>query len=79
MTFVSDLKGALRLWRRRPAMPILTIAFLGCGMGAAAGVFAVADAMVWRDLPLPRATRIVWVQSVDRGQPGDTAPGLVQA
>lgn len=48
-------------------------------MGAAAGVFPVTDAVLWRPLPLPDPSDLVWVQSVDRGQPGNSSPGLVQA
>lgn len=79
MTALSDVFAAMRHWRRRPGTPVVAVAFLACGMGAAASVFAVADASLWRPLPLPEPARVLWVQSVDRGQPGDSSPGLVQA
>jgi len=79
MTLFSDLRAAVRLYRRRPAIPVVAMVFLSCGMGVAAGLFAVADAALWRSLPLPEADRVVWVQSLDRGTPGATSPGLYSA
>jgi predicted permease len=78
MMWLADVHAALRLWRRRPMQPTLAVAFLACGMGAATGTFAVANAVLWRGLPFPEPSRLVRIQSADRGQPGDTAPGLVQ-
>ncbi len=79
MTILQDLSTALRLWRRRPGVPTLAVLFLASGMGMAAGIFAVADAALWRSLPLPAADRVIWVQSVDRGVAGDTSPGVFAA
>ena len=79
MTILPDLRAALRLWRRRPGVPALAVLFLASGMGMAGGIFAVADAALWRSLPLPAADRVVWVQSVDRGVAGDTSPGVFAA
>ena len=79
MTFLGDLRAAIRLWIRRPGVPTLAVLFLASGMGMAGGIFAVADAALWRSLPLPGADRVVWVQSVDRGDAGDTSPGVFAA
>ncbi len=75
----ADLRATLRLWRRRPVVPALAVLFLGSGMGMAGGIFAVADAALWRSLPLPAADRVIWVQSLDRGVGGDTSPGVFAA
>ena len=56
---VHDLRYGLRLLRRNPGFALLTIAVLAIGIGATAGIFSVADALLVRRLPYPEPDRIV--------------------
>jgi predicted permease len=43
-----DLRYALRMLRRRPALTVLTVGTLALGLGAAAAMFGVVDALMFR-------------------------------
>ena len=79
MNLLSELVAALRFWTRRPLVAIASIVSLAVGLAVASSVFAVADAALWRRLPIPGAERVVWIDSVDRGVAGNTAPGVFSA
>ena len=79
MNLLSELVAALRFWTRRPLVAMASIVSLAVGLAVASSVFAVADAALWRPLPIPGAERVVWIDSVDRGVPGNTAPGVFSA
>ena len=66
----------MRIWRRRPAAPAVAIVSLGLAVAAATAAYAVVDAALWRPLPVPEPERLVWISSVDRGEPGATSPGV---
>lgn len=76
---LSDISAAARMWRRQPGVPLAVVFFLAVGFGAATSVFAVSDAVLWQRWPIPDGARVVWIQSVDRGVAGDTAPGAMVA
>jgi len=63
--FLRDAQDAVRGARRRPAFAGAVILTLGIGVGAAAAVFAVLDAVLVRPLPYAQADRVqgVWFSS----------------
>jgi predicted permease len=75
----SEAVYALRFWTRRPLVALASVVSLSIGIAVATSVFAVADAVLWRPLPLPAPDRVVWVDSLDRGVPGGTSPGVFSA
>ncbi len=75
----SDLRTALRQWRRRPALPLTAVATLALGLGAAIAVFAVTWAVAWRPLDVPEPQRLVWIEAEARGAAGQSSPGAFAA
>ncbi|MEO5894933.1 MAG: ABC transporter permease [Vicinamibacterales bacterium] len=73
---LSEALFALRFWSRRPLVAAAAVISLAVGIATATSVFAVADAALWRPLPLPMPERVVWVDSSDRGVAGNTSPGV---
>ncbi len=55
----QDLREALRRLLRHPRYALLAISLLGLGIGAAAGVFSVFDALLLRPLPVARPETLV--------------------
>jgi hypothetical protein len=48
---LSDIRFALRVFARRPGVPLLLAALFALGVGLASGMWAVIDAAVLRPLP----------------------------
>jgi hypothetical protein len=59
---VQDLRGGLRMLRRRPAFSLVVVTTLALGIGANAAIFSVVDAILLRPLPYPEALRIVEIR-----------------
>jgi putative ABC transport system permease protein len=55
----QDLKFAIRALVRRPSFPILVVATLALGIGAATAIFSIADAILLRPLPFAAPDRLV--------------------
>jgi predicted permease len=51
-TILQDLRYGLRMMRRSPAVALVAIVSLGLGIGGAAAVFGLADALLLRELPV---------------------------
>ena len=51
-TIVQDLRYGVRMMRRSPAVALVAIVSLGLGIGGAAAVFGLADALLLRELPV---------------------------
>lgn len=51
-TMGQDVRYALRLLRRAPWFTAVAVASLAAGLGSAATIFTVADAVLWRTLPV---------------------------
>ncbi|MBL8960943.1 MAG: ABC transporter permease [Gemmatimonadetes bacterium] len=64
------LRYATRGLRRAPAHTVASVLTLGLGLAAAAGVYAVVDALLLRTPPFPAAERLVIVESERGGTRG---------
>ena len=60
-TLLQDLRYALRLAVKRPALSLITIATLAIGVGGNTAVFTVVNGLLIRALPVPEANRVVRV------------------
>jgi putative ABC transport system permease protein len=60
-TVRSDVRHAVRLLWRYPAMSILALATLALGIGANTAIFSVVDAVLLRQLPYAEADQLVMV------------------
>jgi putative ABC transport system permease protein len=58
---LGDVKFAIRQLRVAPAFTAVAALTLALGIGANSAMFALADATLLRDLPFPRADRLVMV------------------
>jgi predicted permease len=65
---LSDLRFALRTLRRNPGFSLIAILSLAMGIGANAAIFSLAEFLLLRPLPVPRASEIVVVQAQLRGE-----------
>ncbi len=66
--FISDLRYALRQFRRAPAFTAASLLTLALGIGANTAVFSIVNAVILQPLPFPGSGRLVSVQS--RGTQG---------
>jgi putative ABC transport system permease protein len=57
----SDIRYAVRSFRRSPGVVIVAAISLGLGIGANVSVFSLADVYLFRQLPYPEADRLVRV------------------
>ena len=51
-TILQDLRYGIRMVRRSPAVAVVAILSLGLGIGGAAAVFGLTDALLFRELPV---------------------------
>jgi putative ABC transport system permease protein len=61
---VSDVAFALRIFARRPTIPLLVASLFALGVGFASGMWAVVDAAILRPLPFRDADTLVAVMEV---------------
>lgn len=61
-TLVQDVRYGARLLRRSPTVTVASIVSLAIGIGASAGVFSLADAMLLRSLPVPAPRELLAFQ-----------------
>src|SRR5438874_11924598 len=65
MTFIQDLRFALRLLRKSPGFTFTAVVTLALAIGANAVVFAALNAFVLRPLKVPRAESLYSVHRLD--------------
>lgn len=59
MGYLADMRHAGRALLRRPGFTALAVVTMAMGIGAATGIFSLAEAMLLRPLPLPESDRLV--------------------
>lgn len=69
LSFLSDLRHAVRSSRRSPGFVLLVVLTLAVGIGVNVGMFSVVDAVLFSPLPYPDADRMVmiWNRHVSTG------------
>jgi putative ABC transport system permease protein len=60
--FSADLRHAFRALRARPLFSLSAIAILALGLGAGTALWSVVDAVLFRPMPYPDASRLVAVE-----------------
>jgi predicted permease len=65
---IHDLRYAIRTLRNNPGFALIAILSLALGIGANAAIFSMAEFLLLRPLPVPRASEIVVVQAQLRGE-----------
>ena len=58
---LTDLRYAIRTWRRNPGFVIVAIVTLALGIGANSTIFSVVNATLLRPLSFPDADRLMTV------------------
>jgi predicted permease len=78
---IRDLRYAARMLSRSPIFSLVAICSLAIGIGGAASVFTVLNAVVLRNLPVPRPTQLVRAEkvTVTRRQPRFSWPQFEDA
>ena len=67
---MSDLRVALRQYRRQPGFALTATFTLALAIGATTAVFAVVNSVLVQALPFGSPDRLVWVASVRPDNPG---------
>ena len=74
LLLVEDLRLAIRLLAKRPALTVATALTLGLGIGLTTTMFSVVNGSIWRGLPVERSDRVVHVERAFAGvSPADPA------
>ncbi len=71
--FWSDIRLALRRWRRRPGFAVAAVVTLALGVGATTSIFSVVDAVLLRPLPWTDPDRLVVIHGVYPNRAGNPA------
>jgi putative ABC transport system permease protein len=69
MAIGQDVRFAVRMLRRRPALSFFSAATLALGIGSITAVASLVDAVLIRPLPYPRPSEIVAIGGVVDSQP----------
>src|SRR6185503_18136433 len=66
-TLRHDLRHGWRMFRKNPGFAAVAIISIALGVGANAAMFSLADGLVLRPLPVPRASAIVTIAALAPG------------
>ena len=66
-SLVLDLKFALRSLAKRPSVPVVVLATLALGIGAATAIFSIVEGILLRPLPYAEPHQLVFVNETDGG------------
>src|SRR4051812_23090051 len=69
--FLRDVQYGFRVMRRGPLFALVAIGSLAMGIGGAASVFTVLNAVVLRSLPVPNPQQIF---AAEQRRPTDASP-----
>ena len=58
-TLLSDVRHALRVFRRAPSFALAVVAVLALGIGVNTAIFSIVNAVLLRPLPFDDAGRLV--------------------
>ena len=64
-TLTMDLKYALRSLAKRPSFPVIVLATIALGIGAATAIFSIVEAILIRPLPFHDPDRLVYATELD--------------
>ena len=62
----QDLKHGTRMLMKNPGFTFVAVISIAIGVGANAAMFSFADGLVFRPLPVPRASEVVTVSGQER-------------
>ena len=63
----QDIRYAFRTLRRDAGFTVFALLILGLGIGANTAVFSIAEALLFRPLPLGEPERLVWIANTGQG------------
>ena len=64
--FVDDLRYAIRSLRRAPGLTVFVVLTIALGIGMAAGVFSMLDALIFRPYPVAHPGQVVTLSGTTR-------------
>ena len=67
----QDIRVAARMVWKNPGYAIVAVLALALGIGANTAIFSVADALVWKPIPIPGIERAVVIQELDARKQAD--------
>jgi putative ABC transport system permease protein len=76
---VRDSRYAVRVLRRNAGFTLVSVLTLALGIGATSAIFTVADALMLRPLPFPRADELVRLYVTRNGVVAPVGPSAVDA
>ena len=60
---LNDLRYAIRSLRHNPGFAFTAIVSIALGIGANATIFSLTDGLVFRPLPVPKASQVITLRS----------------